>query len=64
MLIERDLNIVKYMVVCVNEFADRLNINGQEAFNYLKTVDFADIVTIGIASEDEAQETFSLLESI
>lgn len=32
---EKDLNIVKYMVVCVNEFADRLNINGKEAFNYL-----------------------------
>lgn len=35
MLRERDLNIVKYMVVCVNEFADRLNINEKEAFNYL-----------------------------
>jgi hypothetical protein len=32
---EIDLNIVNYMVVCVNEFADRLNINGKEAFNYL-----------------------------
>lgn len=30
MLMERYLNIVKYMVVCVNEFADRLNINGKE----------------------------------
>ncbi len=36
----------------------------KEAFNYLKTVDFADIVTLGIASEDEAQETFGLLSSI
>ena len=35
----------------------------QEAFDYLKTVEFADIVTIGIASEEEAQETFSLLGS-
>ena len=35
----------------------------QEAFDYLKTVEFADIVTIGIASETEAQETFSLLDS-
>ncbi|MFT5872282.1 MAG: hypothetical protein ACI8WT_001212 [Clostridium sp.] len=35
MLREIDLNIVNYMVVCVNEFADRLNINGKEAFNYL-----------------------------
>jgi hypothetical protein len=35
----------------------------QEAFDYLKTVEFADIVTIGIASEAEAEETFSLLNS-
>jgi hypothetical protein len=33
----------------------------QEAFDYLKTVEFADIVAIGIASENEAQQTFSLL---
>jgi hypothetical protein len=35
----------------------------EEAFNYLKSVDFADIVAIGIASENEAQETFNLLAS-
>jgi hypothetical protein len=35
----------------------------QEAFDYLKTVEFADVVTLGIASEGEAQETFSLLGS-
>jgi hypothetical protein len=35
----------------------------EEAFNYLKSVDFADIVTLGIASENEAQETFNLLAS-
>lgn len=35
MLRERDLNIVRYMVVCVNQFADRFNINGKEDFNYL-----------------------------
>ncbi len=32
-----------------------------EAFDYLNTVEFADIVAIGIASENEAQETFNLL---
>jgi hypothetical protein len=36
----------------------------EEAFNYLKSVDFADIVALGIASEKEAQETFNLLSSI
>ena len=35
----------------------------QEAFDYLKTVEFADIVALGIASEAEAQETFRLLAS-
>jgi len=35
MLRESDINIVRYMVACVNEFADRFNINGKEAFNYL-----------------------------
>ena len=35
MLRERDLNMVRYMVACVNEFADRFNMNGKEAFNYL-----------------------------
>jgi hypothetical protein len=34
-----------------------------EAFDYLKTVKFADIVALGIASEDEANETFGLLTS-
>jgi hypothetical protein len=38
-------------------------ITPREAFDYLKTVEFADIVAIGIASEDEAQETFSILAS-
>jgi hypothetical protein len=35
-----------------------------EAFNYLKTVDFTDIVALGIASETEAMETFKLLASL
>jgi len=36
----------------------------EEAFKYLKTVDFADIVALGIASVDEANETFRLLGSL
>lgn len=36
----------------------------EDAFNYLKTVSFADVVALGIASVDEAQETFSLLKSL
>lgn len=33
----------------------------EDAFNYLKTVDYADLIAVGIASEDEAEETFNLL---
>lgn len=33
----------------------------EDAFNFLKTVNYADIITVGIAYEKEAQETFSLL---
>lgn len=32
-----------------------------DAFDYIKTVDYADLITVGIASEAEAEETFSLL---
>jgi len=39
-------------------------LNPEEAFKYLKTVDFADIVALGIASVDEAIETFGLLGSL
>ncbi|MDD3985069.1 MAG: hypothetical protein PHY59_04080 [Methanobacterium sp.] len=35
----------------------------KEAFDYLKTTNFVDIVTIGIASVKEAEETFNLLAS-
>jgi hypothetical protein len=29
--------IIDYMVVCINEFAERFNLNHREAFNYLKS---------------------------
>ncbi|HEY0196717.1 MAG TPA: hypothetical protein VGC02_03995, partial [Methanobacterium sp.] len=32
-----------------------------DAFDFLKTVDYADIITLGIAYEKEAEETFRLL---
>jgi len=35
----------------------------EDAFNYIKAVDFIDIVAVGVASEDEALETFTLLAS-
>ncbi|MBI5679942.1 MAG: hypothetical protein HZC47_03485 [Methanobacterium sp.] len=32
-----------------------------DAFDYLKTLDYVDLMTVGIASEAEAEETFDLL---
>lgn len=32
-----------------------------DAFNYLKTTDYVDLITVGIASEAEAEETFGFL---
>ena len=36
----------------------------EEAFNFLNTLDFADMVSVGIASQREAEETFSILNKI
>jgi hypothetical protein len=36
-------------------------LNPQEALEFLKTLDYVDMVSIGVASEKEAEETFSLL---
>ena len=36
----------------------------QEAFEFLKTLDYADMVAIGIASEHEAEETFGILNKM
>jgi hypothetical protein len=33
----------------------------EDAFNFLKSVKYADMITVGIAYENEAEETFSLL---
>jgi hypothetical protein len=34
-----------------------------DAFDYLKTLDYVDLMTVGIASEAEAEETFGLLKN-
>jgi len=60
MLKDTDLNKVRYMVVCVNEFADRLNINGKEAFNYLnkhKAINF-------LLNNYEIEHTLSIDEAV
>lgn len=36
-------------------------LNPQEALEFLKTLDYVDLVTLGVASEKEAEETFGLL---
>jgi hypothetical protein len=35
-----------------------------EAFNFLKTLDYADIITLGVSSIKEAEEDFNLLMNI
>lgn len=35
-----------------------------EAFDFLKKLDYVDMVTLGIASEDEAEESFNLLNEL
>lgn len=37
--------------------------NPNDAFDYLKTLDYVDLMTVGIASESEARETFHILAS-
>ena len=32
---KQQINIVNYMVVCINEFASKLNISTKDAFDYL-----------------------------
>lgn len=34
-----------------------------DAFDYLKTLDYVDLMTVGIASEAEAEETFEILKN-
>ncbi|MCB2340317.1 DUF3791 domain-containing protein [Clostridium estertheticum] len=60
MLKDRELNKVRYMVACVNEFVDRLNINGKEAFNYLnkhKAINF-------LMNNYEIEHTLSIDEAV
>lgn len=35
MINTQQVNIINYMVVCINEFASRFNITSKEAFQYL-----------------------------
>lgn len=35
MINSQQINIINYMVVCINEFASRFNLSSKEAFDYL-----------------------------
>lgn len=55
-----ELNMIDYMVVCVSEFADRLELNYKDAFNYLnkyKAIQF-------IKENYEVEHTLSIDEAI
>ena len=57
---KEEQNIIEYIVVCVNEFADKLGLNYKEAFNYLnryKAIKF-------IKENYEIEHTLSLEDAI
>lgn len=35
MINKQQINIINYMVVCINEFASKLNLSSKDAFQYL-----------------------------
>jgi hypothetical protein len=57
----RDLIKSLDKTVIVNKTLAAGILTPNDAFSYLKTVDFVDLITVGIASEAEAVETFDLL---
>ena len=48
-------------VVIANKILAVGILNPEEAMDFLKTLDYVDMVTLGVASEKEAEETFNLL---
>lgn len=57
----RDLIISLDKTIIANKTLAAGILTPNDAFNYLKTADFVDLMTVGIASEAEAVETFNLL---
>lgn len=56
-------NLIKKLdkVIMANKILAVGILNPEEAMDFLKTLDYVDLVTLGIASEKEAEETFKLL---
>lgn len=56
-------NLLKKLdkVVMANKILAVGILNPKEAMDFLKTLDYVDLVTLGVASEKEAEETFNLL---
>lgn len=57
---KEELKMIDYIVVCVNEFADRLKLDYREAFNYLNRYN----VIKFIKENYEIEHTLSLDEAI
>ena len=57
----RDLLKKLDKVVMANKILAVGILNPEEALDFLKTLDYVDMVTLGVASEREAEETFNLL---
>ncbi|HOI71797.1 MAG TPA: hypothetical protein PLC38_05870 [Methanobacterium sp.] len=54
------INKVKKKVIVKKTLAAGI-LTPENAFEFLKTVDYADMITVGIAYENEAEETFTVL---
>lgn len=60
MIDKQKINIVNYMVVCINEFASRYNLSSKEAFNYLSKYN-----GIGFLKDNyEIEHTLSIEDAI
>ena len=60
MISKQQINLINYMVVCINEFASRFNLSSNEAFKYLsnfKGIDF-------LSANYEIEHTLSIDEAI
>jgi len=56
----QQINIINYMVVCINEFASRFNLSSKEAFEYLSNFNGIDF----LKENYEIEHTLSIDDAI
>jgi len=60
MINSQQINMINYMVVCINEFASRFNLNSKEAFDYLNKYNGIDF----LMNNYEIEHTLSFEDAI